>query len=159
VDISGELETLIYKASCPFALVSKKKKQCINSMNDVPKGGAEEDHNGAIVHGVVVDVEGEGGHTLVHQDTKVVTYFTFSIFFVGLGKKAGEKKRRPEIQGSTCVSIKFTVGFKHAIFSIFIRRAKTEGKGRQTVAQLLGGEAKGGRKRLREINYYLGRCQ
>lgn len=61
-------------------------------MKDIPEGGAEEDHNGAVVHGVVVDVEGEGGHTLVHQDAKVVTYFRFSIF-VGLGKRRPEKRK------------------------------------------------------------------
>lgn len=75
-------------------------KQCMNSMEDVPEGGAEEDHDGAVVHRVVIDVEGEGGHTLVHQDAKVVTYFRFSIFLWGWEKKCGRKGKR--VEGSTC---------------------------------------------------------
>lgn len=62
-------------------------------MKGIPESGAEEDHDSAVVHGVVVNVEGKGGHTLVHQDAKVVTYFRFSIFFVGLGKRRREKRK------------------------------------------------------------------
>lgn len=38
----------------------------------LPHGGAEEDHDSSVVHGVLVHVERERSDTLLHQNTKVI---------------------------------------------------------------------------------------
>ena len=110
-------------------------------MKDVPEGGAEEDHNGAVVHGVVVDVEGEGCHTLVHQDAKVVTYFRFSILW-GWEKEGRRKEKKVRDPRLNWVSIKFRGVFKHAIISFFqfSQGERSEGKRRENSRATVGGE-------------------